>query len=195
MSAKLFIEGTFEQNHPIFSRAANPRPVVEQFPAIMRQRSAEEMAAQAWFAPDGSIRPWAPRVPFGNKVAPGGLLNDTGAYQAALQGGAGSITRVDDTSATIGVDGSAFPYAAVHRGGGDASNIDTSPVKIFPKKLSSGSRGGWAMFWALGLRFGVWLSKATLERGITIPRRPHLTDNPVLRERLSAAVASYLRGD
>ena len=192
--AELSMSGTFTPDHPIFARAANLRPVLEQFPVIMRQRVAEEFVSESWFAPDGSIRPWPARVPFGNRVPKGGLLYETGGYQGALQGGAGSITRVDDTSATVGVDGGAFPYAVFHRGGGDASNLNLAPLIIKPKRIASGTRGGWAMFWALGLRFGVWLSKATLEKGLTLPRRPHLTDNPVLRERLSAAVANYLRG-
>jgi hypothetical protein len=51
------------------------------------------------------------------------------------------------------------------------------------------------MFWYLGFRFGVWLKEETLERGLRLPPRPHLTKNPKLTKRLVDIVTRYVIKD
>lgn len=176
---------------PIRQRLEQPGPFLRSAVPIIRDEVREEFQQRAWFAPGGGSNPWPAVVAFGDKPAGRQPLVASGAYFAALQGGAGAIEQVGSDSVAVGASGSRFPYAAVQRGGAGGS-IDTSPVIIRPKKLSTGARGGWAMRWALGLGFGVWLREETLLRGLSLPRRPHMTAHPGLYLRLSASMLNYL---
>jgi hypothetical protein len=135
-------------------------------------------------------------VPFGSSKSnlPGDRkpLLKTGAYFEALQGrGAGSVEVVTAKTVRVGVDLAAFPFAGFIRGGTGA-DIRTSPLLILPRKRVAGwqpltKRGKprapqtqWALWYYLGLTFGVWLSAETMVRGLKLPPRPHLTRNPLL---------------
>lgn len=181
-----------ERLAPFVERLQNLRPAMAPCVAVMRDRVREEFDGKQWFAPSGSTVGWAPLVPFGQRSPERPPLIGTGAYAAAWQGvGTGAITQIRPDGATIGVSGSVFPFAAALRGGA-GPDPSTAPTLIRPKKRSAGKRGGWAMFWFLGLELGVWLSQATLARGLRLPGRPHATPHPELRRRLAATIRRYV---
>lgn len=113
---------------------------------------------------DGGFRPWPKTNAFGRRPATRPPLGGRGgSLGSAWQGGAGGFSRVRPTEIQLGVR---LPGAAIHRG-------DLGP-QVAIKAKKRGARGLPAMFWALGLGFGVWLSPERLRaRGVTIPARPH----------------------
>lgn len=56
---------------------------------------------------------WPATKPFGTRKAPRKTLQRSGAYRSAWLGGAGSVTRINPRSFSIGVDSSMFPQATV----------------------------------------------------------------------------------
>lgn len=170
-------------------------PAMRAAAGVVRSQVAREFSEQAWFSPGGRI-PWKPRAPFGNRQ-PGIELTmqDSGAYLAALQGGPGGITEATGGRLRIGASGRVFPFAAALRGG-SGGMISPEPIFIRPVKKAATKRRGWAaqwsMFWALGLKFGVWLRRETLERGLKLTPRPHMTDHPELRELLRGVLRRHL---
>jgi hypothetical protein len=113
-------------------------------------------------------------------------------------GGPGAIERITARQIVVGAVSSYGPF---HRGGSGAT-ISLTPLVIKPRKRAGGglrsrSRGPgwtrrWAMFWRLGLDFGVWLKESTLRRGLRLPRRPHMTRNPELERAIRDAATGYI---
>jgi hypothetical protein len=187
-------------------RISNPGPMLKAAVPLIRDSAAREFLSQSWFAPNGAVRPWTPTQPFGDRLGGGDskgpgkgtkkTMIDSGGLFEAIQGtGPGSVVVITANRVSVGVDLSAFPYAPILRGGVGA-DIDLSPAVIRPTKKVAGAGGSfvrqWAMFWFLGLTFGVWLSEAKLREGIVLPRRPYLTANPALTKRLAAMAERYL---
>lgn len=193
---------------PAIRRSQNLAPAGKAIVNEVRLSVGGEFAAQAWSAPDGSIRPWAKSVPFGKAFAMGAgekkPLVKTGAYFEALMGrGAGAVERVTARTVTVGVDTTAFPFAGVIRGGTGAE-IRLSPTIILPRKRVAGwqpltKRGKprayqtqFSMWYRLGLELGVWLSEKTMREGLRIPPRPHLTRNPRLVGRVLKIYSRFI---
>lgn len=107
--------------------------------------------------------PWERTKDFGTRKAPRKTMQATGDYRAAWLGGTGSVENISQNAIEIGVDRGDFPRVAIHQGSAPS-------VKVFPKKRAKGGKD-WAMRFFLGLTYGVWLTKARLEKGLKIPRR------------------------
>jgi hypothetical protein len=179
---------------------------------VIRDSVAREFLTRTWFSPSGVNRPWPAETPFGDKGSKKGggekkPLIDTGGYFAALMGrGSGSVVKVTPHQVSVGVDLAQFPWAPYIRGGTGA-NIRLTPLLIKPTKVakpkskdgkpaSADSPQHWALWWYLGLTYGVWLTRETLLAGIKLPPRPHLTANPQLTGKLQKLASRYfLQGD
>lgn len=172
-------------------------PVMKKAVALIRDSVAREFLNRAWYPPEGGSIPWTPLVPFGNRRNGSEKpLIDTGALFEALMGqGPGGFVQIGPRSVSVGVSASAFPYAKLVRGGTGA-NIRLSPWIIRPRKAARGrSKTGarrWAMFWFLGFTYDVWLTEATLERGLRLKPRPFMTANPELERRLARMAEKYV---
>lgn len=165
------------------------KPIGKPSVAAIRKSVANEFSGRYWLMPEGGRRAWAPVVPFGNKPHHAPLV-DSGAYFNALMGrGPGAIERVSARRMEVGADSGRFPYAKYIRGGAGA-NISLQPLIIRPRRRAKGGR--YAMFNFIGLRFGVWLRAETLERGLKLPPRPHLTRNPALTKELVRIAQRYV---
>jgi hypothetical protein len=81
----------------------------------------------------------------------------------------------------VGVEASAFPQARVFQA--------KSATTVYPKKM--GKRGRYAMGWLLGMKFGVWMSNARLQKGLKIePRRFSL--GPLVRDRVKQVFSQWI---
>lgn len=185
------------------------RPLKSRGVAIVRNRVALEFLHRVWYMPGGGVRPWKPVKPFGNVAGEDGSLGpgkggrrpliNTGAYFNALQGrGAGSITRVTAKTLVVGVDASMYPQAKYLRGGTGAT-IKVSDWITRPRARIATARKGrgsyvrmWKMWWLLGIKYGVWLSEATLRRGLRLTPRPHLTRHPELVRQMAALIQRWV---
>jgi hypothetical protein len=166
--------------------------------AAVRLSVGDEFHRHAWLTPRGGIVPWRDTQPFGTRPKPKQNMIATGAYFRALMGrGPGSLVRVGPRSFDVGVEARMFPGAAALRGG-KGGRISTAPLFIRPKTKAKGRAGGgswvqqWAMWWRLGLTYGVWLKEETLRRGLKLYPRPHLTANPKLTRQLARGVARWI---
>ena len=99
--------------------------------------------------------PWARTKNFGNRKAPRKTMLGSGTYRSSWMGGAGAIEQITKTSVEIGVDAGLNPQVRIHQS----------------RKASTKIKPTVRMRWFLGLTYGVWLSKATMRKGITIARR------------------------
>lgn len=115
--------------------------------------------------------PWAKSQPFGTKKAPSRTMQGSGDYRRAWLGGAGSTETVSTNSVTIGVEREMFPQVAIHQG----SRMSTT---VYPKKRTKGGKD-WKMRLFLGMTYGVWMSKARIEKGLKILRRRLSVSNDV----------------
>ncbi len=156
-------------------RLADLRPAGDAVIAAMRKGAAGQFSAQAEDTLTGS-RMWKRSHDFGNRKAPANTLDASGKLKGAWTGSAGATSRVTENSFAIGVDTGIVPYAAIFQ--------SQTPTLIKPKSIGHSTRAGklaavrrgrpirYAMFWKLGLTFGVWMSQARLEQGFLIqPRR------------------------
>lgn len=185
------------------------RPLRTRGVQIVRNRVALEFLRRVWFTPSGASRAWRPVTPFGRRLGEGESMGagkgdkkpmiDSGAYFQALMGrGAGSVVRVTQKTLTVGVDGGTFPYAKYIRGGTGARVRVTDWIIRPRKKVASRGRGrrSWvrqfAMWWYLGLTFGVWLREATLRRGLRLPTRPHMTRHPELVRQIQGLLQRWV---
>ena len=127
---------------------------------------------------------WDRTMPFGSIPAPDKTMIRTGAYMKAWLGlGPGSMPpSTDESVVTCGVDPKSFPQVAIHQG-------SKEEFTIRPKKPSSTRPGDWAMRWKLGLMAGVWMSIASIEKGIKIKRRRLSVSTEVRR-----AIAKEIHG-
>jgi len=112
------------------ARAKNPRPALEQWPRIMRKGADsvdEQFRRRTTIFYGGRTRAWKARQPFGDLPRKG-----TGRYRAAWVGeGAGSVTRVTQDGATIGVSSAMFPQTRGLQGTRTVSRRDTDKQRAF----------------------------------------------------------------
>ena len=152
----------------------------------MRKSVRRDFVARSWAKPSGGRVAWATTKPFGTKPAGDPLGGPGGRLARAWQGGAGGFSFARSDRVGIGVS---LPFAAMHRGGtGTAAGFDVTIIK--PKRKTAS--GQYAMFFFLGLKYGVWLRESTLARGLRVPSRPHGTDNPDLRGNLGGTLLDNL---
>lgn len=144
----------------------------------LRASVAREFSQVGWSAPQGGVQPWKETLPFGNRPKKVTLGGSSGSLAKAWAGGAGGFSFIEPGRAGIGVN---LPGAAMHRGG-SGTEAGRKVTIIRPKKY--GKNGVPAMFWALGFKYGVWISPKRLERGLEVPSRPHATGNPALIQAL-----------
>lgn len=152
----------------------------------MRRVVNQEFSQGGGFRINGGIQRWRKSKPFGNRPAPSTPLGGTsGSIARAWAGGEGGFSNVIEggTGVEIGVSG--HPKFRVHRGGNESINAGGVTV-IRPK---SGDK----MRYKLGLSFGVWISRARLERGLQIPTRPHAQASLRLSEEVKKVVAKRLK--
>lgn len=157
---------------------------------FVRDSVRREYSGGFWLMPQGGSRPWKAKKPFGSQPA-GQPGRRSGRLFRAWMGGPGGIAKVTPRTMSVGVDANAIPYAKYFRGGSGA-NLSLADMVIRPKKLARGGKR-FAMFYALGLKFGVWLREATLRAGIRVSPRPHGTRNPELVKRVKARMVAYLK--
>lgn len=107
---------------------------------------------------------WQKKHAFGTKSARGKTMLDKGDYRAAWLGrAAGSVETITDNTLTIGVEREIYPQVAIHQG-------SAASVTVKPKTRTKNGKD-WKMRFFLGLTYGVWLTKARLEKGLVIARR------------------------
>ncbi len=130
-------------------------------------------------------RTWPRTQPFGNRAAPARTLVRSGALESAWTGrGAGATTRIGAKNVAIGVDGQLFPQARVFQ--------STNGAVVRAKK--KGARGLPAMYWFLGMQYGVWVSpwKLASEGFLIRPRAVSL--NNAMLGRVQKIVIESLTG-
>ena len=146
-------------------------------------------ATSTEIGPSGTFM-WPRTKPFGTRQPGIRALRQTGAYEAGWLGrGAGSMTTAraipGGAHFAVGIDAGRFPQARVFQAQG--------PTLIKPKKM--GKRGRYAMAWFLGMRYGVWLSNARLEKGFLIQPRRLSINNSQVRANLKVIFRNWvLRG-
>lgn len=137
-----------------------PRGVSEQFRDSTEYKGNQALA-------------WARTKPFGNRPAPRKTMVGRGVYRASWLGRAGSIERITDKSVEIGVDRGLNPQVAIHQS-------SRSSTTIRPKARTA--NGDFKMRFALGLKFGVWISKKRLALGLKVARRRVSVSSAVRKE-------------
>lgn len=130
----------------------------------------DQFTAQAEMRGAGTTA-WAKSKPFGTKKAPNRTMQGSGDYRRAWLGGAGSTETVSANSVTIGVEREIFPQVSIHQG-------PRTSTTVFPKRRTKGGRD-WKMRLFLGMTYGVWMSKARIEKGLKILRRRLSVSNDV----------------
>ena len=111
---------------------------------------------------ESSSTPWEKKQKFGTKSARGKTMLGKGDYRKAWMGGSGGVETTNAKVVTVGIDPAFHPQVRIHQG--------SAPfVLIRPKKKTK--TGQWAMKFTIHYLYGVWLTNATLERGLKIARR------------------------
>lgn len=126
-----------------------------------------------------SVIPWERTKPFGTKKAPRSTMQGKGDYRRSWLGGPGSLEQISANMVKIGVDRGLHPQVAIHQG-------SRTSVTVKPRQKTK--NGDWKMRFFLGLTYGVWLSKARIERGLKIARRRLSISTPV-RKAIARMVA------
>jgi len=147
----------------------------------------QQFATSTEIGPSGTTV-WPRTKPFGTKAPGLRVLRQTGAYEAGWEGrGAGSLTAARPIAGgahfAVGIDAGVFPQAKVFQAQG--------PTLIKPKKM--GKRGRYAMAWFLGMKYGVWLSNARLERGFLIQPRRLSINNPQVAAQARAILRNWIK--
>lgn len=180
---------------PALARLHDIQPVGRKIVRIVREQVGKEFAAEAWFSPSGVKVPWRPALPLGPEPERGGdrktLIGTGRLYEALVGRGPESFARITRRRVEVGAT---VPYGQTLRGG-EGARIRRSPIRIKAKKLAKGSRKGpgkYAMFWALGLGSGLWLTEEKLRSGVLLHPRPHLTNHPELRKRVGRVLRNYI---
>lgn len=124
---------------------------------------------------------WKKTQPFGTRKAPRKTMQASGLYRAAWLGGAGGTEKIEANSITIGVEADKFPRVKIHQG-------SAASVRVFPKKRTKGGKD-WKMRFFLGLTYGVWLTRARIEKGLEIARR-RLSVSTDVRKAVARMVAA-----
>jgi hypothetical protein len=175
---------------------------------LIRASVGSEYAGQEWHSPSGSRVPWKPTQRFGRARGAGEslgeglgasktLIRSGGTFRAWQGRGAGAIVNVTNKTVQVGVDLGRFPGERFLRGGTGAQ-LFMGPYISRPKKRVknwqrwNGGPQQWAQWWYLFFRYGVTLSKATMERGLRNYARPHATMNPLLRQQIRRSVERYV---
>lgn len=184
---------------PVYRRAVVPR---------IRESVGAEYAGQEWRSPSGARVPWKPTKPFGKAKGAGEslgqglgssktLIRSGRTYRAWLGRGPGSVANVTAQTVQVGVDLGLFPGERFLRGG-TGGKLFMGPYISRPKKRVknwqrwNGGPQQYAQWWYLFFRYGVTLSKATMERGLWNYARPHATINPQLRQQIRRTVERYV---
>lgn len=162
----------------VSKRSKDFTPATRQWYRMQRISIREEFRRESFFRQSGGSVRWEKSKSFGSRRAARRTLRRTGLlFNAATGNGRGHIKRVGPTSMSIGVSGAAVPHASILRGG-TGQNLVRRKIVVKPKKLAVSKTGRtlkgahkWAMYWFLGMRYGVWLKESTLRRGLRIPRR------------------------
>lgn len=184
---------------PVYRRAVVPR---------IRESVGREYADQAWAAPSGQRIPWKPTKPFGRAKGAGESLGQglgssktlirTGRTFRGWQGrGPGAVVIVTPQTVQVGVDLTLFPGERFLRGGTGARLYPGPYISKARKLARNHARWGsgpqrYAQWWLLFFKYGVTLSKATMERGLWNYARPHATNNPQLRQQIRRSVERYV---
>lgn len=181
----------------IIKRLRNGRHVVESPLAETRGQQAakllrftargisDQFKDQTEYRGNSAIA-WQKKHAFGTKSARGKTMLGEGDYRKSWLGrGPGSIESITDNVLTVGVDRGVHPQVAIHQG--SASSVTVKPkthIKAGTITVHRVTKGGrkytqtrkkdatdWTMRFFLGLTYGVWLTKARLEKGLVIARR------------------------
>ena len=107
-------------------QSADFAPVLRQVLPIALQAHRDNFTSSA--SPDNAN--WTPRLITGDGHP---LLIESGDLMQAATGGAHSIMVIDGRVLTLGVDGNAIPYAAIHNYGGQFSAQDGS-MHVMPQR-------------------------------------------------------------
>lgn len=144
--------------------------------AAIRALIAEEFARAAERT-DAGFAPWPKSKQFGTRQPSNPTLGGAvGRFARAWAGGPGGFNTVGPFQITLG---SRVPGAAMHRG-------DLGPHTIIrPRRYSKGVP---LMYWALGRKFGVWISTKVLQRGLKIPARGHALPTREMGKAIADAV-------
>lgn len=131
--------------------------------------------------------PWDRKRPFGTKSARGKTMMESGKYRAAWLGGPGGTESSTGNTVTLGVNREIFKQVAIHQGSAAA-------VTVKPKtKIRSGrNRGQWAMRFAIGMKYGVWMTNARIAKGFRIARR-RLSLSMAVKKSVAAMVKEETR--
>lgn len=167
----------------------------------------EQIRRRAFIDEAGGVHPWSePRYVRG-ALPEAAAARERILWDAALGRSAASITRIEANRVAISVDErqvgaasaqlgnkivSSVPYFTFVTGG---FNIRRSSALAQPVKPSRSRRNfpqaRWAMWWFLGLTYGLWLSDAGLKRGIPTPPK-NLGISPEVRRRALDSVLRYI---
>ena len=171
MAKFMSVKGTLSRLQGGLAKAKDvaSRPLAEtrgmQVAKILRYgvRGISEQFANESEYRGSQSRKWTKSRAFGNKPAPRKTMDGNGTYRAAWLGGPGSIESITPSVVTVGIERSVFPQVAIHQG-------PASVVTIKPKAKTANGKD-WKMRFYLGLTYGVWMTKARLERGLAVHRR------------------------
>lgn len=167
----------------------------------------EQIRRRTFIDETGASHPWVePRHVRGVLPAPA-QARERILWDAALGRSAAAITRIQDNRVAISVDErdvgrasanlgnkivSSVPYFNFVTGG---FNARRSPALAQPVKPSRSRRtfpqARWAMWWFLGLTYGLWLTDASLKRGIPTPPK-NMGITPTGRKRALDSVLRYV---
>lgn len=167
----------------------------------------EQINRRTFIDESGTGHPWVePRYVRGSLPEPA-LARERILWDAALGRSGAAITRIEPNRVAISVDErqvgqsaaglgnrivSSVPYFNFVTGGFNArrSSALAQPVKP-SRSMRTFPQAKFAMWWFLGLTYGLWLSDAALKRGIPTPPK-NLGITPVVRKRALDNVLRYI---
>lgn len=146
--------------------------------------TGEQFAGSREISMSGSTA-WRKTQPFGRRPAPARTLVRSGALEAAWTGaGAGATSRFGPKSVAIGVDTNVFPQAAVFQSRNGA----------VVRARKKGARGLPAMYWFLGMQYGVWCDPWKLASTGFLIRPRAVSINPQVLARVQGIVIEGITG-
>jgi hypothetical protein len=205
------------------ARALNLAPVMARVPSIVRTGPggfATQIAARTFEDLQGGLHPWVEQSFTGGAFPPAAQEREQVLWNAAL-GGAGSITRYDGRSATIGVDDLQVREISASIGNGIVSEDPyfgpvtgnfgerTTPIIVHPSKPAVHNRRSAAITRRrrqertlredkaarifIGLTYGVWFTIDRFAEGILLPPKP-IGISAQTYAAARSAIASYIVG-
>lgn len=170
--------------------------------------SLEEQIRRRTFIDErGASHPWTePRYVRGDLPEPA-AARERVLWDAALGRSGASITRIKDNSVAISVDEarvgqsaaalgnkivSSVPYFSFVTGGFNQRRTAATAQPVKPSlSRANFPQARWAMWWFLGLTYGLWLTDAALKRGIPTPPK-NMGISPAVRRRALDSVLRYI---